>query len=382
MRFLIHLTLILTGLGQVSLQAILPEISKQELLDAVISGDQQIQNYQADFDIEETFMPDFDRKYPTPKQRLLNMRFTKESEKYFYDIRVKAPEDQWSEFPEWSYKDAFNGQIRTQFNPVNQFGDVFANPFSHAFPIPQDFGLSLGSRDKNLGEDLSQSEIHSIEPVTHNGHQCYHVVATKAQGKSVEVWIDPAIGFRTRAMTLFNINGGRSYEVEAEFTQNSEGIWFPTSGTARLYGNNNQGERAVSTLRKLSVREVEINNELTTEDLTIDFPPGSKVFDHIVGIGYEVGVTSIEGVLEDQLDAVALAAKNNHFVQAPPPATIDRKTVPEKVIPSETATTIAENFETPVSLDLKKKQKGPLFLITVATIAAAVIILILVKRRA
>lgn len=120
MRFRLLLSLALMTALQTPSQGILPDITKEQLLEAVQSADQLLQNYQASYDIEETFMPNFDRKYPVPTQRHLSMRYTKKDEKYFYDIDVTFPEDEWNEFPEWSYQDAFNGQIRTQFNPVSQ----------------------------------------------------------------------------------------------------------------------------------------------------------------------------------------------------------------------------------------------------------------------
>ena len=392
MRSTLFFSFVLVVILQTPSQGLLPEISKEQLLVAVQSADQLLQNYQATYTIDETFMPNFNRKYSMPRQRQLDMSFTRENEKYFYDIRVTAPEDQFNEFPQWSYQDAFNGRIRTQFNPGSQYGDVFANPFKHAFPIPQDFGLSLGSREKTLGQDLSESEILSIESVTHNGAECYYVQATKSSGHPVEVWIDPAIGFRARSMRLFNIKDRPSYEFDAEFSQNEEGLWFPSSATARLYGNTIDGQRDVSTLRQLTVHQVQLNRELTTEDLTIDFPPGAKVYDHIVGIGYEVGVTSIEGVLDEQLDQIAFAARNNHFTQAPQtisqpqvqaiPVRPPENTLTEKTDSTEPNAPVIISVDSPKIVALPKKQKNPIIiLVTFATIVAAIALLLVIKRR-
>ena len=91
-------------------------------------------------------------------------------------------------------------------------------------------------------------------------------------------------------MKIYNRSGLISSECSAEFEEVSAGIWFPMSGVYQLYGTDKETkERIVSNERKMKVRKVRLNTDLTVQDFTIHFPQGARVYDHMRKKRYVIG---------------------------------------------------------------------------------------------
>ena len=178
----------------------LPEISSQELVQAVTDGDQPYLNYQVSYRIEKHYIPGFDRRFAVPEIETLAVSYSTMGE--FYRFAVQVSSDDPGEFPDWAYEDAWDGTRRTQWNPYSNHGDIFDRRFNHAFAVPGDFGLSLGTHKTLLGQELSQCQINTVRAETCGDYDCYYVEVTKPTGQRVELWIDPA-----NRMASAQING-------------------------------------------------------------------------------------------------------------------------------------------------------------------------------
>ena len=266
----------------------LPQLSAQELVQAVKNRDEPYRNYQVSYEVEEFFVPGFERRYPMPEVRSLNITYGTMGEFYRYDVHVSSENP--GAFPPWSYADAWNGSRRTQWNADSNHGDIFDEPFWHAFAVPGDFGLSLGSHGTLLGEELQQCTINTIRTEQIDSHECHYVEATKPNSAKVELWIDPQIGWRARKVVIYRTAGDISYKAEADWAEAAQSIWFPTTGTASLYGPDsaNPSQRAVSVLRTLTVNSTQFG-DLGGEDFEIEFPYGALIYDHIIDLPYIMG---------------------------------------------------------------------------------------------
>jgi len=71
----------------------------------------------------------------------------------------------------------------------------------------------------------------------------------------------------------------------------ADGLWFPSSGTIRVAGENHVNKYAATS-------KIVVNQELTDEHFDIEFPPGTRVDDEISGTSYVFHPT--EGKLNQQ----------------------------------------------------------------------------------
>jgi hypothetical protein len=80
-------------------------------------------------------------------------------------------------------------------------------------------------------------------------------------------------------------------EVEA-FKEVRPGIYFPVQARQDMFrGGRGQPLFKLSTVRTV-VEEVEVNVELPPETFKFEFPVGTQVYDHFLGLGYRTGVTN------------------------------------------------------------------------------------------
>jgi hypothetical protein len=190
-----------------------------------------------------------------------------------------------------------------------------------------------------LGEILSQSAqvtIRSDREVI-GGQSCYVIEALETDKYpgityNTRAWIDPQRGFRpVKVETYENRIEGDPWAIlrqRVEVTRMEEigGMWVPLEGI-RSYYVLEPGSDAASRpagaedlpikeklrLGILSLREspprtklvvgrdsMKLNNEIPASSFVIEFPRGTRVWDAIVGIGYQVGdpPQSLEEALE------------------------------------------------------------------------------------
>ncbi|PVX27666.1 MAG: hypothetical protein CW716_01105 [Candidatus Bathyarchaeum sp.] len=283
--------------------AALPDIEKDQIVEAVKFTDTLLTNVSTKYVVAEQFNKSI-RGGERPEKRQLEIQWRREGIRDYYDVTVY--DGRLIRGKPFRVVTAYNGEHRKQWMPNEDKGDVFKEPYKSSWPIPIDFGLALGKHDKTLGESLEECEIDTIRKTNWENNECYYVKAIQPNGAKAEVWIDPTIGWRARNVRLYRPDGLIMYEATADFNDLGNSIYFPVEGTAKLYGNDpNTGERVVSCTRKLKLEEVKVNTDLTQEDFDIEFPNSTNVYDHIHGIGYIVGVTSVQGVEDATLNEIA-----------------------------------------------------------------------------
>ena len=202
--------------------------------------------------------------------------------------------------------------------------------------------------------------------------------AIQSDGAKVEVWIDPEIGWRARRARYWGPDGLIWYEASAEFKDCGNGAWFPLEGEFRLYGlDPSSGERVVGIERRLKVEQVKVNGDLTQEDFDIQFPPGTWVYDHIYGIGYVVGITSLDGVTDTVLDKITEAARADQ----PSPNGVPTETDGKQQTQTDTESTSPTKEGKPVGSVGGSGNSHPWILISVVLSAALLVIIAFVSRR-
>ncbi|MHC4640525.1 MAG: LolA-like protein [Planctomycetota bacterium] len=295
-----------------SANAALPEMGKVELLEAIKFADSIQVNVDSKYVVNELFNQSI-HGGRMPEKRRLEIEWRREGIRDYYDVTVH--DGKLIKGNPFRIVTAYNGEHRKQWMPNENKGDTFKEPHRSAWPVPIDFGLTLGKYDKTLGESLEECEIDTIRRTDWQGNECYYIEAIQPNGSKAEVWIDPAIGWRARNVKLYRADGLIRYEATADFNDLGNSIYFPFEGTAKMYGKDpNTGERVVSCTRKLKLKEVKVNKELTQEDFDIKFPSGTEVFDHIHGIGYIAGVSSLQGVEDAALNEIAEIAESNNIL--------------------------------------------------------------------
>jgi hypothetical protein len=279
----------------------LPDITAAELLEAVKHGDSLYRNVDCKYTVEEKFNKSIHEKSGTPLQRKLEMHWRSEGAREYID--VTQHDGRLYLGKPFRFVAANNGEGRKQWQPNENIGDIFSKPYRHAWPVPIDFGMTLGNREKKLGESLAECEITSLSQEKWQGHECYFIEAIQPDGAKAEVWIDPEIGWRARRGRFWRPDGVLWREESAEFKDCGNGVWFPSEGVFKLYGDDkSSGNRVVSRERRLKVEQVKVNADLTIKDFEIQYPRGTRVHLYDTGESYIAGVTSVTVFGEDELN--------------------------------------------------------------------------------
>jgi len=279
----------------------LTDITAAELLKAVKHGDSLYRNIDCEYTVDEEFNKSVYEKFGTPLKRKLEIHWRSEGLREYIDV-TQLDGRLYLGKP-FRIIAANNGEGRKQWQPNENKGDIFSTPYRHAWPVPIDFGLTLGSKNKKLGESLAECEITILRQEKWQGHECYFVQAIQSDGAKAEVWIDPEIGWRARCVRYWGPDSKIWHEASAEFKDCGNGAWFPVQGVYKLYGNDpNTGERVVSDERKLKVEQVTVNADLTIKDFEIQYPRGTRVYLYDTGESYIAGVTSVAGFGEEVLN--------------------------------------------------------------------------------
>jgi len=289
---------IVVAIGLIDLAAVsptcakLPDIAPAQLIEAVKLGDSLHRNVDCKYIVDEQFNKALSEKHGRPLKRNLQIHWRREGIREYIDVTQN--DGRLILGKPSRFVMAHTGEERKQWQPNENTGDIFNKPYAHAWPVPIDFGMTLFKRDKKLGESLGDCKITTLKQEEWQGHECYFVQAIQPDGAKAEVWIDPAIGWRARRARYWGPDGIIWYEVSGEFKDCGNGAWFPVEGEFRLYGNDpSSGERIVGIERKLKVEQVKVNADLTEEDFDIQFPPGTRVYDHDRAVGYVVGMPSV-----------------------------------------------------------------------------------------
>ncbi|HUT29466.1 MAG TPA: hypothetical protein VMX13_06720 [Sedimentisphaerales bacterium] len=82
-------------------------------------------------------------------------------------------------------------------------------------------------------------------------------------------------------------------------------IWFPTEGIYHYYmGNLSDGTPVEFKTRRMSIKEIKFNVDIPDEKFVIEFPPGTKIWDGLAGLGYmdEPVERAMDETLADLID--------------------------------------------------------------------------------
>jgi len=133
------------------------------------------------------------------------------------------------------------------------------------------------------------------------GSSCYvvgGVVEQQVRGSSaqmrVEALVDPHRSYLTPEIRFYLKAEGQNevvvYERQTELKEYTQGFWAPVASTETYYDALDPGDmentkfiREKTTIR---VPEYNFNIPLTSQDLTLDIPPGTRVLDIQTGIAY------------------------------------------------------------------------------------------------
>jgi len=281
----------------------LPDITAAELVEAIKSADSHLVNVETKYIIDQQFKKtkSIYVKYGKPLKRKLEIHWRKEGIRDYID--VTCFDGRLILGKPFRFVLALNGEIRMQWTPNENKGDIFKKPFIHAWPIPFDFGLTPEKRGKMLGKVLEHCRIETLKEERWENHECYYIEAVQPDKARIKAWIDPNAGYRARHSQFWGPNGSIWYEASAEFKDCGNGVWFPVKGVFKLYGNDTStGKRVVSIENRLKVEQVKVNADLTQKDFEIQFPHGTSVYVHTLNASYIAGVTSLDGFGEEALN--------------------------------------------------------------------------------
>ena len=294
--FLIIFSLLLT----VPCYTKLPDITATELLKAVIHGDSLYRNVDCKYTID-----DWHNKAiwgnEIPLKRKLEIHWRAEGMKDYFDVITH--DGRFVNGKPVRHVRTFNGKIRMQWSPNSNKGTIFKDRFKSNLAVPIDFGLTLGNRERKLGESLAECEITTLRQEKWQGHECYFIEAIQSDGTKAEVWIDPKIAWRARRLRMWDPDGLIRCYSSAEFKDCGNGIWYPVDGIFRYYADDrSSGERVLSIERKLKVEQVKVNADLTIKDFEVQYPHGTYVSLYDSGESYIAGITSVAGFGEEVLN--------------------------------------------------------------------------------
>lgn len=279
--------------------AVLPDITVDELLDAVKQGDSLFRNIDCKYTVDEQHDQSIWAESGIPLKRKLEIHWRSEGINDYLDVtnhngRLVLGKPV-------RFVQAYNGKIRMQWIPNEKRGSIFNKPFVHNWTLPVDFGFTLDDRNKKLGESLDDCRITNIRQKKWQGHECYSVQADFTNGSKAEVWIDPEIGWRARRLQIYGPDGSIERDSSAVFKDWGRETWFPVKGIFRSYGNDSSsGERVVSVEKRLKVERVTVNTKLTIKDFEVQYPRGTRVLIYDSGESYIAGETSVDGFGEDE----------------------------------------------------------------------------------
>ena len=295
--FLVTLSLLLN----VPCYAKLPDITAAELLKAVKHGDSLYKNVDCKYTINNQLNKAIWGKSEIPLKRKLEIHWRAEGTKDYID--VTNHNGRLVRGKPVRHVQTFNGKIRMQWTPNSNKGCIFKKRYIHNWAVPIDFGMTLGNRERKLGESLAECEITKLRQEEWQGHECYFIEAIQSDGTKAEVWIDPKIAWRARRLRMWDPDDSIRCYSSAEFKVCGKGAWYPVDGIFRYYADDrSSGERVLSIERKLKVEQVEVNADLTIKDFEVQYPHGTRVHLYDTGESYIAGVTSVAGFGEEALN--------------------------------------------------------------------------------
>jgi len=298
--------------------AALPDLEPATLVKAVQFADSLQKNLVCKYVVDEKFNMAV-HAGKMPPERRLEIELREETDRHYID--VTSHDGKFIRGKPFRIVSAFNGENRVQWLPNENKGDIFTTLHRAAWPLPTYWGLNLGRHDSTLGQALEECKTTQVDQRQWEGHECYFVDLTQPNGARAEVWIDPKAGWRARHMRLYGADGQLQYESSTtEFLDCGNDSWFPMEGTAQMYGEDPAThERVVTCTRKLTVMNTQLNADLQRQDFDIQFPQGTEVYDHVHGIGFVKGVTSLDGISDQSLDEIVQTAKAGNSVPGESP---------------------------------------------------------------
>jgi len=274
---------------------------------------------------------------------------------------------------------------------------------------------------ESFGEILSRAERIKVREKTEriDGHSCCVLEAVGIQDGDclydIRVWIDSQRDFRPLKIEKFYSpeDGYHSnlYErwlalcirVDNIKLKQLNAIWFPVQGDRQFFSQkilppegmtDEEFKKAFSHLsveeqvkkakyiviprgqnRRIKVSDIKINEGIDSEEFTIKFPQGCRVWDDFKQLGYTVGVNQKVGLSElstENIESVITLERPediNKSVETPPVinrVSIDANTEHENQLDEETESEIVSNFNW---------RYGIIFLLIVSTTTVAYIVI-------
>ena len=176
---------------------------------------------------------------------------------------------------------------------------------------PLHWGSSYGAQP--LGEFLGEG---TIEKVTHDRLDDTRVIILDFVSKydqRFRFWLAPDCGYRF--IRLERYRESRLFmRFEVELAEHN-GNWFPKHGTWTAYNLTDDGGPEIDQTAELTVESVTMNEPISEEDMTFEFPIGTLVSDMFLGIGYRTSDSGAE--LQGSGLAAGLRAPEDGPVEEP-----------------------------------------------------------------
>lgn len=361
--------------------------ASEALVEAVISGIESneafLRSGSGEFLLEEHYHPQIDTQFEQPPARegikLVKPRQTRKLEILWGFDGEKVRCDR-KELPSGKLvpgkkfeekKEAYDGEVTTEFFvPYQQVMIRKGNTIIDY--LPTDFGLRY--EKKRLSQVLAGAQVSLVAKGEGPGGPDSLVVRLdfEEEGHWAIFWVDRNKGFYPTRRETYR-NGRLSVVVEAtELREYAQGVWFPQKATHTIYGLNSAGERIVLVQRILTAKQFKPNVEIEDRFFHLVLPKDTYVYDERIGAGYHLKS-------EAELSAEELLELSEGEPEIGPSASATLASPPEK---SDETSSPQKSAPTPgPAVTGQKSQSKVLLLIGIVTIAAAILTIVVRRRK-
>jgi hypothetical protein len=210
----------------------------------------------------------------------------------FKDKKVRVDSKPIDSIHEKFYRqDVFDGEKYIRFEPHGKFARISSERLWSATSYPTLF-IRINPKE-SLSTTLENAEsVKVVGTEKLNDSLCYVLdVRRKDDSFKHRVWIDPAKGFGVRKIKQERDSklAIRTITILVKtFKKYGSGIFFPEEATYECH-NFPEGSEPVLVFKKtLVTKEFKPNINPSDDFFKIEFPPGTHIYDRILGIEYEV----------------------------------------------------------------------------------------------
>lgn len=226
---------------------------------------------------------------------------------------------------------------------IEHAGRIRLDDENHPIFTKQLFGNPF---DFNSKRDLDKYRFEIAEDPTPN---IYILDAVDEYGSRKRFTIDGGKQFNIVRVERIRANGTTDYEQNYKLKQNTGGTWY-IAGYEMIRHPRPGSDGQPRIERRITVSSVEFDIEIPDETFSLEFPPGTRVFDGIIQTWYTVG-TPEQPILEEGLLREPTQSKDAHqavetpkkreqelFLDAPVPNKLQPETKQEKTDSAPLAT--------------------------------------------